>query len=134
MFWWILVFILIPFVEIALLVKMAQLIGFWTTLAIQIITGTIGATLARLEGLHQFRKIQHSISQGVAPADDVLDGILILVAGLVLLTPGLLTDAVGFLMLIPPLRRWLKDRLKNRLWLRNQGTETESIIYIEKSE
>jgi len=112
-------FIMVPFIEIAILIKLGSLIGFWPTIGIQIGTGIMGASLAKLQGLFVWRKITEELQLGRIPTQDMVNGVLIFAAGLVLMTPGLLTDLVGFALLIPTsrnaFRRWLEKRFKNRI-------------------
>ena len=113
----ILLFIGIPFLEIALLVKLASLIGFWDTLLIQVVTGVAGATLAQRQGLTVWMQIQQELELGHMPADKLIDGVLIFGAGIVLLTPGLMTDLLGFIILIPGTRvffsRWIAKKFQH---------------------
>ena len=109
-----LLFIGIPLIEIAVLVKMGELLGFWPTMAVILITAFAGATLARLEGLRVLGKIHDELHQGHLPAEELIDGLLILVAGIVLLTPGFFTDAAGILVLIPWSRSLIKKWLKKK--------------------
>lgn len=111
----VLLFLALPFIEIAILVHLGSQIGFWPTILIQIGTGVVGASLARWQGFWIWRKIQLELANGVMPADNMIEGLLILAAGIVLLTPGLLTDALGFLVLIPWTRRWIKRWLQNKM-------------------
>lgn len=108
-------FIGVPLLEVSLLIKLGAEIGFWPTMLIQIVTGVIGASLARREGNLVWVKIQRSLKEGEVPAEEVLDGFMILAAGIVLLTPGLFTDALGFFFLIPFSRNWFKRFLRRRL-------------------
>lgn len=112
-------FIMVPFIEIAILIKMGSLIGFWPTIFIQIGTGIMGASLAKLQGLFVWRKIMGELQDGRIPADDMVNGLLIFAAGLVLMTPGLLTDLAGFALLIPTTRNsfrcWLQRAFKRRI-------------------
>lgn len=117
-------FISIPFIELALLVKLGEQIGFWPTILLQIGTGIAGATLARWQGWWVWKKVQLDLAQGRMPAADMIDGILILLAGLVMLTPGLLTDAIGFLLLIPPTRLIFKAWLVGRFERKVTGHQT----------
>ncbi len=110
-----LLFILIPAVELVLLIEVGKLIGPLPTIGLIVGTGFIGATLARHQGLTVLSRLRSEIGVGHLPGDALLDGALILVAGALLVTPGVLTDAVGFLLLIPPTRRVLKRSLKKRL-------------------
>lgn len=112
-------FILVPFIEVSLLIKLGSLIGFWPTLLIQVVTGILGAALARLQGLLVWGKIQAELQVGRIPAEDMLDGVLIFASGIVLMTPGLLTDLVGFALLLPITRnifkRWLRKQFDARI-------------------
>lgn len=102
-------FTLVPIVELLLLIKIGEVVGFWPTAAIVIGTGALGAFLTRLEGLRVLRQVQTEFREGRVPTDRLLDGVLIIVAGAVLLTPGLITDAVGFFLLVPPGRRLIRE-------------------------
>jgi UPF0716 protein FxsA len=101
-------FTVVPIVELLLLIKLGEVVGFWPTVALVIGTGALGAFLTRLEGLRVLRQVQTEFAEGRVPTDRLLDGLLILLAGAVLLTPGLLTDALGFFLLIPPGRRLVR--------------------------
>ncbi|MBU2540693.1 MAG: FxsA family protein [Candidatus Omnitrophica bacterium] len=113
----ILLFTVVPIVELALLIKVGQYLGVGYTLLIVIITGVVGAYLAKLQGLLTLRRIQEEVNQGRMPADKLFDGVLILCSGILLLTPGLITDLTGFLGLIPFTRnlfkQWLKRKIKD---------------------
>ena len=108
-------FILIPLLEFALLIEVGRRLGTLETLAIVFGTGLIGAYLARLEGLRIFYEIQRQIQAGQVPGEPLLDGLLVLVAAVVLITPGLLTDAAGLILLFPPTRYPVKAFLRRRI-------------------
>ncbi len=112
-------FIAIPIIEITLLIKMGDAIGFWPTIFIQIATGIVGASLARLQGMIVWNKIAMEMQAGRIPTQDMINGLLIFAAGIVLMTPGLLTDVAGFALLIPFTRNifkdWLKRQFENRM-------------------
>jgi UPF0716 protein FxsA len=110
-----LLFITIPLVELALLVWLGSLVGFWPTMALVVITGIAGAALARAAGLQVVRQIRSEIAAGRMPVNHLLDGLLVLVGGVVLLTPGLLTDLVGLALLIPPTRSAVRSFLQRKL-------------------
>jgi UPF0716 protein FxsA len=110
----ILLFTLVPLIELSLLIQLGRQIGLGSTLAIVIITGVIGAYLAKYEGFRVITRIRHDLDEGRIPAEGLLDGVIILAGGLLLLTPGLLTDTIGFLALIPVTRRYLKQYLKQK--------------------
>ncbi|MCA9520873.1 MAG: FxsA family protein [Myxococcales bacterium] len=107
-----LLFILVPLAEILLLIQIGDFIGFWPTLGLVLVTGVLGASLARDQGLQIIEQIRREFNQMNVPTDAMLEGLLVLIAGVVLLTPGVLTDLCGFLLLIPPLRRLIRDRIK----------------------
>lgn len=103
-------FIGLPVLEIWLLIEVGGSIGLLWTLAVCVVTGVVGAWLARTQGGQVLRRVQSRIAQGEVPARDLVDGLMILVAGVMLMTPGFLSDAVGVLLLLPPVRalvrRW----------------------------
>ena len=105
--------------ELALLIKIGQYLGVANTLAIVILTGLTGAYLARMQGLITLRKIREDVNQGRMPTEKLLDGVLILCSGILLLTPGLITDLIGLTGLIPftrhLLKRWLKQKIKDMI-------------------
>jgi UPF0716 protein FxsA len=110
-----LLFITVPLIELFLFLVIGQKIGILPTFAIILLTGVLGATLARSQGLKVLAKYQQSIAQGKLPHEAVIDGLLILIAGALLLTPGFLTDAIGFLLLAPATRQIVRSRLEASL-------------------
>lgn len=112
--WVFLLFVLVPVIELMLLIELGGLVGTLPTLAMIVVTGMVGATLARRQGLQTVANIQAETAAGRLPAASLIDGVTILVAGALLLTPGILTDVVGFSLLVPavrsPLRGWLGRR------------------------
>jgi UPF0716 protein FxsA len=121
-----LLFILVPAVELLLLIQMGQWIGTLPTVALIALTGVVGAYLARQQGVQVLRKVQQEIQSGQMPADALLDGAMVLVAGAVLMTPGVLTDALGFLLLIPQSRQLLRKAA----WRRIQRMISEGKIQV----
>jgi UPF0716 protein FxsA len=99
-----LLIIIVPALEIAVLIFSGNTIGIWPTIALIILTGILGAWLAKKEGLQAIRVAQLQTSQGQVPSSVMLDGLCILIGGVVLLTPGFITDAIGFFLLIPQTR------------------------------
>lgn len=116
-----LAFTLIPVIEIYLLIKLGGVIGPLNTVIIVIITGLTGAHLARIQGMQTMLRIRSCVQQGITPAEELVDAMLIFVAGVVLLTPGFLTDAAGLLLLIPYSRFHFKQMLRRKFdeWMRN---------------
>ncbi len=108
-------FILVPAAELALLIEVGSRIGTATTLLLIIATGVLGASLASRQGLGVLRQIERETAAGRMPGGAIVDGVLILVAGLVLMTPGFLTDVVGFLCLVPATRRVIRRAVGRRL-------------------
>lgn len=100
-----LLFILVPLIELAILVFLSSIIGFWYTILIIIATGFLGALLAKRQGLKTLYRIRSSLEQGILPSAELFHGALILTGGLLLLTPGLITDITGFALLLPQTRR-----------------------------
>ncbi len=117
-------FIVVPLIELALLVKIGEIIGFWPTIALVVVTGIIGAGLAKTQGLRVFIKIRNELNAGRLPAAEMLDGLLILVGGLVLLTPGLLTDLLGFALMVPAVRAFLRKYLRKKFAGMVPGSQT----------
>ncbi|HOY10547.1 MAG TPA: membrane protein FxsA [Candidatus Omnitrophota bacterium] len=101
-------FIIVPTVELYLLIKVGGAIGAANTIFLIIATGALGAALARAQGFAVLRRIQDSLNEGRMPTDDMVNGVMILVGGILLLTPGIITDALGFLLLIPATRDIIK--------------------------
>lgn len=118
----ILLFTLVPFLELALLIWIGRRIGALPTFALVVATGVLGASLARYQGLATWARFRRALEQGRLPGTELVEGLLILVAGAVLLTPGVLTDLAGFLLLTPPVRRflvrWAEPRLRARVQVR----------------
>jgi len=110
-----LLFTLVPLVELVLLLILADKTSWQFTVALVLFTGVVGAALARHEGLRCLRRVRQKLAAGELPGDALLDGLMILLAGALLITPGVLTDLVGFALLLPPFRRVVKRRLARRL-------------------
>ncbi|MFC0473276.1 FxsA family protein [Halalkalibacter kiskunsagensis] len=106
-----LLIIIVPALEIAVLILSGNVIGVWPTIFLIILTGVLGAWLAKKEGLQALRLVQLQTQQGQLPSGVLLDGICILIGGVVLLTPGFITDAIGFFLLIPVTRTIAKGFL-----------------------
>ena len=120
-----LAFTIIPVSEIYILIAIGGQIGILPSIGLVILTGLVGASLARSQGLKTLGRIRDSFQQGVVPGEELLNALLIAIAGIVLLTPGFLTDAVGLFLLIPTTqalcREWLKRRMELIYAQRNAG-------------
>jgi UPF0716 protein FxsA len=110
-----LLFVLVPVLELFLLIEIGQWIGTGPTIALIILTGVLGAFLARRQGLQVLARLRSEIQSGQPPTDSIFEGVLVLVAGAFLMTPGVLTDIVGFSCLIPATRRLIKRAIWARL-------------------
>jgi UPF0716 protein FxsA len=116
-----LLLIIVPALEIALLVLSGQAFGLIPTVLLIITTGILGAYLAKKQGMEALRKAQQDMQYGQLPGDAIIDGLCILVGGVVLLTPGFITDAIGFLLLLPPTRKMFKPFIYKlfKRWINN---------------
>jgi UPF0716 protein FxsA len=103
-------FIAMPFIEIALLIKLGDFLGFWPTIGIVVVTAIVGANVLRAQGLATMQRVSQSIASGKPPIQPMVDGFFLAISGAFLLTPGVITDAIGLLLLVPPVRhaiaRW----------------------------
>ena len=118
MFLRLLLFTVVPLVELFILVKLGSVVGVLPTVAIVVFTGILGAWLARQQGMGVLKRLTTDLDQGRLPAEALIDGLLILIAGAVLLTPGLITDGLGFFLLVPQgravVRKTVAARFANR--------------------
>ncbi len=114
----ILLFTVIPLIELYLLIQVGRYLGTLPTIMIVLITGIIGGLLARSQGLNVQRQIRIDLQNGIIPTDSLIDGLFILIAGALLITPGMLTDVCGFALMVPgfrvKLKMWLKGVLKHK--------------------
>lgn len=127
--WLFVLFIAVPIIEIALFIKIGGFLGFWVTMLIVILTAIIGTRLVKSQGLNAIKDVQNSFINGGNTANSLINGALILVAGVLLLTPGFFTDFIGLTFLFPSTRSWWikygKKYFKNRI-LFNAGSYQES--------
>lgn len=110
-----LLFTVVPAVELYLLILIGQWLGAFETVMIILLTGGLGAFLAKREGLGVLRTLQQEALTGIPPGDRIVEGLMVLVGGVLLITPGVLTDLTGFVLIMPWSRRWLAPRVKARL-------------------
>ncbi len=118
---------LVPIAELYLLLKLTDWTDIKVTLLVILGTGVMGAILARAEGLRVVRKMQRQVAGGEIPANSLLDGVLILVAGALLLTPGILTDAAGFVLLLPPSRALIRNAIKR--WFKRKVERGQVTVF-----
>lgn len=110
-----LLFVGLPLVELAILIQLGEWVGLLPTVGLVVLTGAIGAALARRQGFQVWLAIQAELRQGRMPMGGLMDGLLVLIGGIVLLTPGLITDITGLLLLFPPTRSAFRAYLRRRL-------------------
>ncbi len=116
-----LIFIVIPLAEIYVFIQVGSAIGTWYTIGLVIITAIIGTSLLRLQGYGVLSRAQTTLNKGDLPVDSVIDGVFLLIAGALLLTPGLITDIFGFLLFIPFLRRIIAKAMFKRFVMMGKG-------------
>lgn len=104
--------LLIPLVDILVLIYIAGMIGAVATVALVVLTGLVGLLLVRAEGRHALNRLQRKLMEGEAPTNELLDGGLLVAAGAFLLTPGVVTDALGLILVVPPTRMLVRGGLK----------------------
>lgn len=101
-----LVFVAFPLIEIAVLIKIGEAIGFWPTMLLLVAAALLGSVVIREQGLSVVARAFDAMREGRLPLEPMLDSYVVIMAGLLLIIPGLISDAIGSLLLIPPLRRW----------------------------
>ena len=123
-------FILIPLIEIFLFIKVGASIGAFNTILLILATAVIGVALLRRQGMSTFQKVQSQMQQGELPALGMIEAVMLFFAGALLLTPGFFTDTIGFILLIPPLRKvlalWLLERSGMIVQIRTQQSHTRA--------
>ena len=121
-------FVIVPIVEIMVLMQVGSLLGVWPTLAIVIITAWLGAKNVKQQGIATLQSVQLKMAQGEMPSDDIVAGILLLVAGILLVTPGFVTDIFGLSLLIPQVRISLKRAVQKHLSSASMSTHFKAGI------
>ncbi|MBS3995143.1 MAG: FxsA family protein [Alkaliphilus sp.] len=111
----ILLFTMTPVVELAILFKINEYIGLGYTIAIVLLTGLVGAYMAKSQGRAILSRIRLEMQEGRMPGDELLNGLCVLVGGVLLLTPGILTDSLGFILVFPITRQMMKIHIKRKL-------------------
>ncbi|MDD1795790.1 membrane protein FxsA [Enterovibrio makurazakiensis] len=110
-----LMFIVVPIIEIALFIQVGGVLGLWPTVALILLTAIVGASLVRSQGLQTLLTVQQRMNQGELPAQQIVEGVMLAVAGVLLLTPGFMTDAMGMAVLLPWPRAWLAKQFMSRV-------------------
>jgi UPF0716 protein FxsA len=118
-------FVLVPIAELYVLISIGSMIGVLPTIALVIVTAMAGAYLAHMQGLSVMLRVRENLAQGFMPAEDLLDGLLIFLAGMALVVPGLITDAAGLLILFPLTRNLFKQWLRKKFdaWRQNPNVQ-----------
>jgi UPF0716 protein FxsA len=111
-----LLFTVVPAIELWLIIKVGTVLGSTETVLSLVISGMIGTYMAKRAGLSVLRQLMQEVSSGVPPADRLIEGVLVLAAGLLLVTPGYISDIVGMMLFVGPIRRWLAPRIKTMAW------------------
>lgn len=114
-------FIAVPIIEIAVFIQAGEHLGLWPTLATIVLTAMIGTALLRHQGLATLARARESMNNDMFPAAEVFDGLCLLVAGALLITPGFVTDGAGFLLFIPALRAYLRGYFMRRLAIKRDS-------------
>jgi UPF0716 protein FxsA len=123
----VLLFLALPIAELFVIIQVGHLLGVLDTLALLVVISVAGAWLVKREGLSVLRRARAQLDAGVVPGNELVDGSLILLAGALMLTPGFITDAVGVLLLLPPVRAGLRAVVRRRL-----GRTRSVTWYIER--
>jgi UPF0716 protein FxsA len=113
--WLFLLFVVLPFVDLVVLLKIGDVIGFWPTLALAVFSGMLGGYLAKREGTRVFRAWRDAIQKLQTPKQGIIDGILVFLGAGLLMAPGVLTDVIGFVFLIPMTRKLLAKEIRRRV-------------------
>ncbi|MCD1187521.1 membrane protein FxsA [Vibrio cholerae] len=112
-------FIVVPVIEIALFIQVGGVLGVWPTIALVLLTAIVGASLVRSQGLQTLLTVQQRLAQGQLPAQQILEGVMLAVAGVLLLIPGFFTDILGMLVLLPAPRAYFAKQLMSRVVVGN---------------
>jgi UPF0716 protein FxsA len=121
-----LLFIAVPLVELYLLLRLADITSVGTTILVVVVTGIVGSLLAKQQGWIAWLRFREAMLERRIPSAEIADGLMVVFAAALLLTPGLLTDLVGFLLLIPPSRRWIRNRILKRM---SQNVRVETRVF-----
>lgn len=130
LFFLLLIIIGVPLFEIYFLIEVGSIIGALPTIAMTLFTAVAGVALIRIQGMHTVQKMQISMQQGEVPAVEIIEGVMLFLAALMLLIPGFFTDTIGFIFLIPPIRKliaqyWISNRIATA---KMHKTQTQGII------
>lgn len=117
------IFIVIPVIEITVLIEVGDQLGAFPTVALVILTAAIGASLVRSQGLQTLMSAQQKIQQGQQPGQEVIEGVMLAIAGIMLVTPGFVTDFLGLVLLLPFSRQFFARKLLERIIIKNVANQ-----------
>lgn len=123
--WLFVAFLLIPLIEIGLFIEIGGLIGLWWTLSIVVGTAFLGVTMIRTQGVQAMNQLRSSLNDLRDPTEPLAHGAMILIAGVLLVTPGFFTDTIGLILLLPPVRRGVYSYLRSRVKVDGFSTSTQ---------
>ncbi|CAH8223813.1 FxsA family protein [Vibrio aestuarianus] len=124
-----LLFIFVPIIEIGLFIQVGGILGLWPTIALVLLTAFVGASLVRSQGLQTLLSVQNRLQQGELPAQQIFEGVMLAVAGVLLLTPGFMTDALGMLVLLPAPRAIIAKYLMSKMVVKGMASGFHSNPY-----
>ena len=127
----IILLVTVPLLELALLIQVGSVLGILPTALLCIFTAVLGATLIRVQGLQTLQRVQSKLDQREIPAVDLISGLMLLIAGVLLLTPGFFTDFLGFLCLIPKLRDFIARRIIMHLVASSKRGQDNHTVTVE---
>lgn len=119
------IFIVIPVIEITVLIEVGEQLGALTTVALVILTAAVGASLVRSQGLQTLRSAQQKMQLGQQPGQEMIEGIMLAIAGVMLVTPGFVTDFLGLLLLLPFTRQFFANKLLERIIIKNMARQQQ---------
>ena len=117
------IFIVVPVIEITVLIEVGEQLGAFTTVALVILTAAVGASLVRSQGLQTLLNAQKKMQQGEQPGQEVIEGVMLAIAGVMLVTPGFVTDFLGLILLLPFSRQFFANKLLARMIIKNMASQ-----------
>ncbi len=117
------IFIVVPVIEITVLIEVGEQLGAFTTVALVILTAAVGASLVRSQGLQTLMNAQKKMQQGEQPGQEVIEGVMLAIAGVMLVTPGFVTDFLGLILLLPFSRQFFANKLLARMIIKNMASQ-----------
>ena len=121
-------FVVLPILELVVLLKVHAYVGSLAgTISIIVLTGVVGATLAKAQGMAVVLQIRRDLAEGRMPAPKLVDGLMIIIAGVLMITPGLITDSVGFLLLVP----YVREQVRTIVWEKMKAMKSDGVIDVD---